>query len=83
VCVCVCVDMLRYIAEQRALLYESYVKCGSDKECRRKLRRKFPSTSGIHELFKKGRSTGSFLGKKPARKNLVLTEETLRKKRHH
>jgi hypothetical protein len=58
-------------------LYESYVKCGSARNYRRKIRRKFlghtdPSTGCIHELIKKVRSTGSLLDKKPACKNAVF-----------
>jgi hypothetical protein len=53
--------------------YESYVKFGSARKCRRKFRRNFPgitvaSTAGIHELIKKVRSAGSLLDKKPANK---------------
>jgi hypothetical protein len=69
----VCVDMFRYTVEQRVFLYESYVKFGSARKCRRKFRRKFPgitvaSTAGIHELTEKVRSAGSLLDKKPANK---------------
>jgi hypothetical protein len=75
--------MVRYAVEQRVFLYESYVKCGSGRKCRRKFPCKFPgitvpSTSDIHELSNKVRSTGSLLDKKPAKKKYrVLTEEKL------
>jgi hypothetical protein len=47
---------------------------------KRKFRCKFPgimvpSTTDIHELITKVRSTGSLLDKKPAKKCSVLTEE--------
>jgi hypothetical protein len=74
--------MVRYTVEQRVFLYDSYVKCGSARRCRRKFCRKYPgntvpSTRGIHKLIDKVRSTGSLLDKKPARKRRVLTEEKL------
>jgi hypothetical protein len=67
---CVCMDMVRYAVEQHVFLYESYVKCGCTRKCRRNFRRKFtgitgPSTTDIHELVNKVRSTGSLLDKKP------------------
>jgi hypothetical protein len=36
-----------------------------------------PSTTGIHELINKVRSTGSLLDKKPAKKHSVFTKEKL------
>jgi hypothetical protein len=74
--------MVRYAVEQRVFLYDSYVKCGSARKCRRKFCRKFPgvtipSTTGIHKLIYKVRSTGSVLDKKPAKKCRVLTKEKL------
>jgi hypothetical protein len=58
------------------------VKCSSTGKCWRKFCHKFPrvtvpSTIDIHELINKVRSTGSLLGKKPAKKYCVLTEEKL------
>jgi hypothetical protein len=57
--VCVCMDMAQYTVEQCVFLYESYVKCGSVRKCRRKFRHKFPriivlSTTDIHKLMKSG-----------------------------
>jgi hypothetical protein len=59
------------MAHMCAFMYESYVKCGSARKCRRKLLRKFPgniehnsNTRGRHELIKKVWSTGSLLEKK-------------------
>jgi hypothetical protein len=48
----VCVD----IVEQHVFLYESYVKCGSARNCRKKFCHKFPritvpSTTGFRELI--------------------------------
>jgi hypothetical protein len=67
------VDLVRYTVEQRVFLCESYVKCDSARKCRRKFRRSFtritvPSTTDIHKLINKVRSTGSLLDKKPAKK---------------
>jgi hypothetical protein len=74
--------MAPYTDEQRVFLYESYVKCGFARKCRRKFRGKFPgtavpSTIGIHELLNKVRSTGSLPEKKPADRRRVLIEEGL------
>jgi hypothetical protein len=33
--------MMRYTLEQRVFLYDTYVKYGSARKCRRKFRRKF------------------------------------------
>jgi hypothetical protein len=75
--------MVQYTIEQCVFLYESYVKCGSAIKRQRKFHHKFPgitvpSTTGIHKLNKKVRSTGSLLDKKPAKKKwCVLTKEKL------
>jgi hypothetical protein len=73
--------MVRYIVEQRVLMYKSYVNVVARKRMR-KFRLKFPgitvpSTAGIHKLSNKVRSTGSLLDKKPAEKRRVLIEEKL------
>jgi hypothetical protein len=69
--------MVHYTVELRVFLYESYVKCGSARKRWRKFRHKFPeitvpSTTDIHELINKVRSTGSLLDKKPAKNNAVF-----------
>jgi hypothetical protein len=55
--------MVRYTVERHVFLYESYVKRGSARKCRRKFHRKFPRisaqrTNGIHKLINKVRSNG-------------------------
>jgi hypothetical protein len=73
--------MVRFHVEQHVHLYESHVKYGYARKCWRKFHHKFPtvpSTTGIHELINKVRSTGSLLDKKPAeKKSRVLAEEKL------
>jgi hypothetical protein len=70
--------------EQLAFLYGSYANCGSARKSQREFHHKFtritvPSTTGIHELINKVRSTGSLLDKKTAKKYSVLTKEKLDK----
>jgi hypothetical protein len=77
----VCVDIFPYTVQQLVLLYESYVKRGSARNCRGKFLRKFsgntlPSNGGIHGLNRE-RSSGLLLHNKSARKRCVLTEEKL------
>jgi hypothetical protein len=79
---CVFVDMVWYTVQQPIFLCESYVQCGSARQCLRKCLRKFPGnidpgTRGILVLIKKARSIGPRLDKKPARNCRVLTEEEL------
>jgi transposase len=74
--------MVRYTLEQRVYLYDTYVKYGSARKCRRKFRRKFcdervPSRQAIHNLVNKVRSTGLLIDKKQKHKRRVLTEEKL------
>jgi transposase len=74
--------MVRYTLEQRVYLYDTYVKYGSARKCRRKFRRKFcdetvPSRQTIHNLVNKVRSTGLLIDKKQKHKRRVLTEEKL------
>jgi hypothetical protein len=69
--------------EQRIFLYESYVKCGSAKKCRRKFSQKFPgttipSTTDICKLIKKVRCT-CFWTKNPAGRRRVLAETKWRR----
>jgi hypothetical protein len=60
------------------------MKYGSARKCWRKFCFKFlkitvPSTTDIHELINKGRSTGSLVDKKPVEKCHLLTEGKLDK----
>jgi hypothetical protein len=74
--------MVRYTLEQRAFLYVTHVKYGSDRKCRRKFRRKFrgertPSRQIIHNLVNKLRTMGLLIDKKQKHKCQVFTEEKL------
>jgi hypothetical protein len=74
--------MVKYALEQRIFLYDNYMKKKSYKACRSRFRRRYPgvripASSTILRLVRKVRSTGSFVDKKYARQNAVLTEETL------
>lgn len=70
-----CVEMVhRLLNSKHVFLYKSYVKCGSAGKCWRTFHCKFPgktvqSTTGMHELIMKVRSTGLLLDKEPAREN--------------
>jgi hypothetical protein len=81
VLVVVCVDMVRYTVEQRALLSESYVKCGSATNVRRKCR-KFPGITGpaqqasINLLIKSG-ILGHFWTRNLLKNVVCETEENL------
>jgi gamma-glutamylcysteine synthetase len=66
--------------EQRVFLYDTYVKYGSAKQCRRKFRRKFrdervPSRQTILNLVNKLSLTGPLIDKKQKHKRQVLTEK--------
>jgi hypothetical protein len=70
--------MVRYTLEQRAVLYDTHVKYGSARKCRRKFRRKFrdervPSRQTIHNLVHKLGTTGLLVNKKQKHKRRVLT----------
>jgi hypothetical protein len=74
--------MVRCTSEQRLFLYDTSVKYGSARKCRRKFRRKFlgervPCRQRIHNLVSKLRSTGHPIDKKQKQKQLVDTEEKL------
>jgi hypothetical protein len=74
--------MVRYALEQRVVLYDTHVKYGSGRNCRRKFRCKFrdervPSRQTIHNLQNKLRTTGLLIDKKQKYKCRVLTEEKL------
>jgi transposase len=74
--------MVRYTLEQRVFLYETYVKNGSARKCRRKFQRKFRdervrSRQTIHNLVNKLISTGLLIDKKLNHKLRVLIEEKL------
>jgi hypothetical protein len=72
--------MVPYTLEQRVWLYDTYVKYGSARKSRRKIRRKFcdervPSRQTIQDLVYKLRISGILIDKK--HKCRVLTEEKL------
>jgi transposase len=74
--------MVRYTLKQCEFLYDTYVKYGSARKCRRKFRRKFrnervPSRQTIRNLVIKLRTTGLLIDKKQKHKRRVLTEEKL------
>jgi hypothetical protein len=74
-------SMVWYILEQRVFLYDTYVKYGSARKCRRKFRSKFrdervPSREAIHNSMNKLR-TGLLTDKKQKHERRVLTEEKL------
>jgi hypothetical protein len=61
--------MVRYTLEKHVFLYNTYVKYGSARKCRRKFRRKFcdervRTRQTIHSLVTKLRTTGLLIGKK-------------------
>jgi hypothetical protein len=65
---------------QRVFLYDTYVKYGSARKCRRKFRRKFcvervPSIQIIHNFVNKLRTTGLLIDKKQKHKRGFLTEK--------
>jgi transposase len=70
-------------SEQHVLyLYDTYVKYGSARKCRRKFRRKFHdervrSRQTFHNLLNKHRSTGLLIDKKQKHKRRVLADEKL------
>jgi hypothetical protein len=71
--------MVRYTLEQRAFVYESYVKYGSAGKCGRKFRRKFCDEKVsrrqiIHNFANKLRTTGLLIDKKQKHTGRVLTE---------
>jgi hypothetical protein len=68
--------------EQLVFLYDSYVKYGSARKCRRKFPCKFrdervPNRKTIHNLVNELRTTGFLIDKKQKHKGQVLTEEKL------
>jgi hypothetical protein len=72
--------MVRYNLEQSVFLYDTRLKYGSARKCRRKFRRNFrderiPSRQTIHNLMNKLRTSGQFIDKKQKHKRRVLTEE--------
>jgi hypothetical protein len=70
--------MVRYTLEQRAFLYDTYVKYGSARKCRRKFRdERVPSGQTIHNFVNKLWATGLLVDKKQKQKRPVLTEEKL------
>jgi hypothetical protein len=70
--------MVRYTLEQRVFLYDTYVKYGSARKCRRKFRDDgVPSIQAIHNLVNKLRLMGLLRDKKQKRKCRVLTEGKL------
>jgi hypothetical protein len=80
----VCIDVIQYTVEQRAVLYELYVKCSSAGKSRRKFRHKYPgitvpSTTDIQKLINKVRSAGSLMDKKPAEKAVCLPKKKIRR----
>jgi hypothetical protein len=73
---------VRYTSEGCVFLYETYVKYGSARKCRRKFRGKFrfqriPSIQTIHNLVTKLRPTWLLIDNKQNHKRLLLTEEKL------
>jgi hypothetical protein len=71
-----------YALEQRIFLFDTYVKYGSPRKCRRKFRRKFHdervhSRQTIHSLVNKLISAELLIDKKQKRKRRLLTEEKL------
>jgi hypothetical protein len=71
-----------YTLEQHVFPYDTYVKYGSARKCRRKCRCKFhdervPSKQTVHNLVNKLKTTGLLIDKKQKHKLQVLTEEKL------
>jgi transposase len=59
-------------------VYDTYVKYGSARKCRRKFRgERVPSRQTIHNLVNRLRTTGFLIDKKTKQKRRVLTEEKL------
>jgi hypothetical protein len=79
----VCYVTVWYTLEQRAFLYDNYVKYGSVRKCQQKFQLKFcdervPSRQTIHNLVNKQlRSTGLLIDKKQKYKCQMLTNEKL------
>jgi hypothetical protein len=74
--------MVRYTLEQRVFLYDSYVKYGSTKKCRRKFRRKFhdervAGSEIRHSLVNKPGTTRLLIVRKQKHKRQVLIGEKL------
>jgi hypothetical protein len=70
--------MARYTLRQYVLLYDTYMKHGSARKCRRKFRREFrdervPSVQTIHNLVKKLSTTELLIDKIQKHKRRVLT----------
>jgi transposase len=64
--------------EQRVFLYDTYVKYGSGRKCRRKFRdERIPSRQTIQNVVNKLRTTGLLIDEKQKHKRRVLTEEKL------
>jgi hypothetical protein len=69
--------MVLYNLGQSVFLYDTYVKYGSARRCRRKFRRKFwdegvPNRQIIHNLVNKLKTTGLLINKKQKHKRRVL-----------
>jgi hypothetical protein len=70
--------MVRYTLEQRAFLYDTYVKYRSGEKSRRKFHdERVPSRQTIHNLVNKLTTMGLLIDKKMKHKHQVLTEEKL------
>jgi hypothetical protein len=70
--------MVRYSIEQHVFLYDTYMKYGSARKCRRKFRdESVPNRETIHDLVNTIRSTGLLIYKKQKQKRRVLTDEKL------
>jgi hypothetical protein len=74
--------MVWYTLEQNVFLYDTCVKYGSARKCRRKFQHKFcdervPSRQTVHNLVNKLRTTGLLIDKKQKYKCRVHTKEKL------
>jgi hypothetical protein len=72
--------MVRYILEQRVFLYDTYVKYGPARMCRRKFRHKFlderfPSRQTLQNFANKLRRTQLLTGRKQKHNRRVLAEK--------
>jgi hypothetical protein len=74
--------MVRFTLEHRVFLYDTYVKYGFARKCRRKFRHKFrdervPSVQKINNLVNKLRKTGHLIDKKQKHTRRVLIEKLM------
>jgi hypothetical protein len=72
--------MVRYILKQRVFLYDTYVKFGSARKCRRKFRHKFrderfPSRQTLHNLVNLLRKAGFLIDKKQNHTRRMFAEK--------